>query len=95
MSSNATLDVSGSLLGNTTNAGGFNISGTVVLDGRVRAARRSSWRPCRRIWETPRRGSVDNFAYNTLELTANTYVELVDNAANSPATRPRPSMSTP
>ena len=33
-------------------------------------------------------GFNDNFAYGTLELTANTYVELVDNAANSPGDAP-------
>ena len=33
-------------------------------------------------------GFNNNFAYGTLELTANTYVELVDNAANSPGNTP-------
>ena len=33
-------------------------------------------------------GFDQNFAYSTLELTANTYVELVDNAANSPGDTP-------
>ena len=58
VAANATLDVSGSLLGNTTNAAAFNVAGTVVLRRqRARAARRSSWRPCRRIWATSRPGS--------------------------------------
>ena len=33
-------------------------------------------------------GFNQNFAYSTLELTANTYVELVDDAANSPGNTP-------
>ena len=40
-------------------------------------------------------GFNDNFAYGTLKLTANTYVELVDKAANSPGSTPEAVMSTP
>ena len=33
-------------------------------------------------------GYNNNFAYSTLEISANTYVELMDNAANSPGNTP-------
>ncbi len=55
----STMEVSGNLLGNTTNAAGFNALGTVVLRAATAPATRlSSWRRCRRIWATPRRVST-------------------------------------
>jgi len=83
------VDVSGNLLGNTTNAAAFNPQGTVILD----SAQGSTNPP--QLLEAMSQdlgdvatGFVDNFAYGTLELTANTYVELVDQAANSPGSAP-------
>ena len=85
MSSNSTLDVSGNLVGNTTDAAAFNPSGTVILDG----AQGTSNPPQQLEAMSQDLGNVaagfsSNFAYNTLELTANTYAELVDNSANAP-----------
>ncbi len=91
----STLDVSGNLVGNTTNAAGFNPLGTVVLD----SGNGTNNPPQQLEAMSQDLGNVpagfnQNFAYGTLELTANTYVELVDNAPIRRATRPRPSMST-
>ena len=88
VATNATLDVSGGLLGNTTNAGGFNISGTVVFDGTGTSSSPQLLEAMSQDLGNISAGFSDNFAYNTLELTANTYVELVDNAANSPGNTP-------
>src|SRR5271157_2598176 len=86
----STLQVSGNVLGNTTNAAGFNPLGTVVLDG----GNGTNNPP--QLLEVMSQdlgnvaaGFTNNFAYGTLQLTANTYVELVDNAANSPGSTPQ------
>jgi RHS repeat-associated protein len=89
VSTNSILEVSGNLLGNTTNAAGFNPLGTVVLD----SANGTNNAPQLLEAMSQDLGNVaagfnDNFAYGILELTANTYVELVDNAANSPGDTP-------
>jgi Ca2+-binding RTX toxin-like protein len=88
-SANSSLDVSGNLLGNTTSAAAFNPAGTVILD----SANGTSNAP--QLLEVMSQdlgnvaaGFTNNFAYNTLELTANTYVELVDQSANSPGNTP-------
>ena len=88
-SSNSTLEVSGNLLGNTTNNGAFNPQGTLILDSAT-----GTTKPPQLLEATSQdlgnvaAGYSNNFAYGTLELTANTYVELVDNAANSPGSAP-------
>ena len=89
LSSGSTLDVSGNLLGNTTNAAGFTPLGTVVLD----SATGTTDPPQQLEVMSQDLGNVaagfdNNFAYGTLELTAGTYVELVDDAANSPGNAP-------
>ena len=89
ISSNPTLEISGSLLGNTTNVAGFDASGTVVFD----SGNGTSKPPQLLEAMSQDLGNIttaftQNFAYNTLKLTANTYVELVDNAANSPGNTP-------
>lgn len=88
-SSNSTLDVSGNLVGNTTNAAAFNPLGTVILD-----SAQGTVNPPQLLEAMSQdlgnvsAGFNSNFAYSTLELTANTYVELVDNSANSPGNAP-------
>ena len=84
-SSNSTLEVSGNLEGNITNAAAFAPLGTVILD----SAQVTSNPPQQLEAMSQDLGNVaagfnSNFAYNTLELTANTYAELVDQSANSP-----------
>ena len=90
VSSKSTLDVSGNLLGNTTNAAAFSPQGTVTLD----SAQGTTNPP--QLLEAMSQdvgnvaaGFIDNFAYGTLELTANTYVEVVDDAPNSPGSAPQ------
>ena len=88
-SSNSTLDVSGNLLGNITSAADFNPLGTVMLNSAA-----GTGNPPQLLEAMSQdlgnvaAGYSNNFAYGTLELTANTYVELVDNAANSPGNAP-------
>ncbi|MGP0064470.1 MAG: beta strand repeat-containing protein, partial [Isosphaeraceae bacterium] len=89
VSTNSTLQVSGNLLGNTTNAAGFNPIGTVVLD----SASGTGNPPQLLEAMSQDLGNVaagfnQNFAYGTLQLTANTFVELVDNADNAPGGTP-------
>ena len=88
-SSGSTLNVSGNLVGNTTSAAAFNPLGTVILD-----SAQGTVNPPQLLEAMSQdlgnvaAGFNSNFAFSTLELTANTYVELVDNAANSPGNGP-------
>ena len=89
VSSNSTLDVSGNLLGNTTNAAAFNPLGTVVLDSGTGTSNPPQLlEAMSQDLGNVAAGFNNNFAYSTLELTANTYVELVDDSANSPGNTP-------
>ncbi len=89
VSSSSTVEASGNLLGDTTNAAGFDPLGTVVLDSGG-----GTNNPPQLVEVMSQdlgnvaAGFNDNFAYSTLQLTANTYVQLVDNAANSPGNAP-------
>ena len=56
--SGSTIDVSGNLLGNTTNAAGFNPLGTVDSRRHRHGQPPQLWRPCRRTWATSRPGST-------------------------------------
>jgi len=88
-SSNSTLEVNGNLLGTTTNAAGFNPLGTVVLNsGNGTTKPPQLLEVMSQDLGNVAAGFNQNFAYATLQLTANTYVELVDNAANSPGNTP-------
>ena len=89
VASNSTLDVSGNLLGNTTNAAAFAPLGTVALDGTGTSSSPQLLEAMSQDLGDGPAGFNNNFAYGTLELTANTYVELVDNAANSPGDAPQ------
>ena len=88
VSSGSTVDVSGNLLGNTTDAAGFNNLGTVVFDGAGTASSPQLVEAMSQDLGNVGAGFNDNFAYGTLKLTANTYVEFVDDAANSPGDSP-------
>ncbi len=88
LSSGSTIDVSGNLVGSTTNAADFNVSGTVVLDGSDTGSSPQLIEAMSQDLGNIAAGFDDNFAYGTLKLTANTYAELVDNAANSPGGTP-------
>ncbi len=89
MSSSSTLEVSGNLLGNTTNAAGFSALGTIVLDsGNGTSNPPQLLEAMSQDAGNVSAGFAQNFAYNTLTLTANTYVELVDDTANSPGGTP-------
>ncbi len=85
----STIDVSGNLLGATLNSDAFAPQGNVVFDG----AGGTSNPPQRLEAMSEDMGNVtagytNNFDYGTLKLTANTYVELVDQSANSPGNAP-------
>jgi hypothetical protein len=85
----STLQVSGNILGNTTNSAAFNPLGSVVLD-----SGNGTTNPPQLVEAKSQdlgdvsQGYTNNFAYGTLELTSNTYVELVDESANSPGSAP-------
>ncbi len=87
-SSGTTLDVTGSLLGDTTNVAGFNPQGSVVLDGNDTSSSPQLLEAMSEDLGNVTAGFNNNFAYGTLKLTSNTYVELVDEAANAPGTAP-------
>ena len=85
----STVDVSGNLLGDTQNSDAFAPQGNVIFDGaggtsnppQLLEAMSSD------LGAIPA-GFVDNFAYSTISLTANSYVQLVDQAHNSGGTGP-------
>ncbi|MFI5458474.1 MAG: SdrD B-like domain-containing protein [Isosphaerales bacterium] len=80
----STLNVSGNLLGNTTNAAGFNILGTVVLDGTGTSSSPQQLEVMSQDLGGTAAGFQQNFAYNTLELANDTYVNLVDDLGGNP-----------
>ena len=89
VSSTSTLEISGDLLGNTTNASAFNPVGTVELtSGSGTSNPPQLLEAMSEDLGDTAAGFDQNFAYGTLILTANTHVELVDLAANSPGDAP-------
>jgi hypothetical protein len=88
LSSASTLDVSGNLLGTTTNAAAFNPLGTVVLDSGTSSSTQLLEAMSRDLGPNSG-GFTNNFAYGTLEISSNTAVELVEDAANSPGNAPQ------
>ena len=85
----STIEVSGNLLGDTQNSDAFAAQGNVVFDG----AGGTNNPP--QLLEAMsadvgavQAGFVNNFAYGTISLTANSYVQLVDQAHNSGGTGP-------
>ena len=84
-----TVDVSGNLLGNTQNAAGYAPQGTVVFDsGAGTSNPPQELEAMSADLGAVQAGFNNNFAYDTISLTANTYVQLVDQAHNSGGTGP-------
>ncbi len=79
----ATLNISGDLIGNTTNADRFTPIGTVVFDNTTEAQQLEAMSA---DLGAEQAGFVNNFAYGTITLTSGTYLQLVDNAHNSTGT---------
>ncbi len=84
----STFAVSGNLLGGTTNAAGFNPLGTVTFDGNGTSSSPQQLEVMSQDLGDIPAGFQQNFAYDTLELSGNTYLELVDNSVNSPGNAP-------
>ena len=85
VSTNSNFWVAGNLLGNTTDAAGFNPLGNVILNNTT--ATSSSPQLLEAMSQDMGRttaGLKQNFAYNTLTLESGDYVELVDQSNNSP-----------
>jgi RHS repeat-associated protein len=80
-----TLALSGSLLGNTTQASLFAPQGTVLLDGAGTASAPQQLEVMSQDVGPGSAGYQNNFIYNTLALSG-TYVKLVDKSHNSSGT---------
>ena len=81
------ITVTGSLTGDTQDADLYNPLGEVVLNGGTSSSPDDLEAMSQDLGSTPD-GFTNNFAYGTLALGANTYVQLVDNAKNSGSTGP-------
>ena len=85
----ATLDVSGDLLGNTTNADDFNPLGTVYFDSSTATADSPQHLEAMSADEgAVAAGFQNNFAYGTLDVAAGSALQLVDQSHNSSAPQP-------
>ncbi len=84
----ATIALTGSLLGNTKDAALFTPQGTVVLDGLGAAKSPQQLEVMSQDLGNTAAGFSNNFAYGTLQLGNNTYVQLVNQFQNSPGTKP-------
>ncbi|HEV8062957.1 MAG TPA: DUF4214 domain-containing protein [Gemmataceae bacterium] len=82
------LDLTGSLLGNTQNADQFAPEGTVNFDGSGTSSAPPQLEVMSQDLGNVATGYVNNFAYGTLELSNDTYVQLVDQSHNSTRTGP-------
>ena len=80
----SSLTVDGNLLGATQKPALFNPQGTVTLNGAGTAAAPELLEAMSADLGYSFAAFTNNFAYGTLKLAANTYVELVNNAVNSP-----------
>jgi hypothetical protein len=80
----STLEITGNLTGNTTNAAGFNVLGSVVFDGDGTSTSPQYLQVLSQDLGDTTAGFTQNFVYNTLELTNDTYVELMAGAGGSP-----------
>jgi hypothetical protein len=85
ISPTATVTLGGSLAGQTQNGTGFNPLGTLLLNGPGTAAAPQLLEGMSQDLGDVAAGFQNNFAYGTLALGNHTYVQLVDNAKNSPA----------
>jgi hypothetical protein len=82
--STSTVHVRGSLLGNTTNAAGFDQPGIVILDGNGTALSPQLLELMQQDQANAAAGYAGNVAYGTLTLGSGTYVKLVDQSNNAP-----------
>jgi hypothetical protein len=83
--STSTVDISGSLLGNTTNVAGFSQPGTVLLDGNGTAIAPQRLELMEQDQGDVPAGYANPLAYGTLQLGGGTYVELINQFQNSPS----------
>jgi hypothetical protein len=81
--STSTVDIGGSLLGNTTNVAGFSPPGTVLLDGQGTASSPQRLELMETDQGNVTAGYTSNLAYGTLQLGGGTYVQLVNQFQNS------------
>ena len=80
----ATLKINGNLTGNTRNGDRFNPLGATILDsGNGTTAAPQLLEAMSDELGSAQSGYINNFAYGTLSLTSNTYVQLVDHADNA------------
>src|SRR5262249_19060407 len=79
----AAITAQGNLVGATMNAQGYGPPGTVTLAGSGTAAPPQPVEAMSNDLGNVTAGFTNNFAYGTLALANNTYVQLVDNAHNS------------
>ncbi len=82
------LDLTGNLLGNTQNAEQYAPEGTVNFDGSGTATAPQQLEVMGQDLSNVAAGYVSNFAYGTLELSNDTYAQLVDQSHNSTGTGP-------
>ena len=85
----STVEISGNLLGNTTNADAYSWQGSASFDsGTGTASPPQLLEAMSADLGGVQAGFVKNFAYGTISLTANTSVELVDQSANTTSGKP-------
>ena len=85
---NTTVLLSGSLLGHTRNNGQFNAQGALVLDGSGSAGSPQLLEVMSRDMGLQPAGFIHNFAYASLSLAHNTFVQLVDQSDNATGSGP-------
>ena len=84
----ATLSITGNLLGSTQQADLFSPEGTLLLNGSGNASSPQLLEVMSQDLGNVESGFTNNFAYGTIALGSNTYVQLVDNAHNSSGNGP-------
>src|ERR1017187_5894757 len=83
-----TVQVGGSILGNTHNLGQFSAMGTLVFNGSGTAASPQLLEVMGQDVGTSQLGFIHNFNYGTIALTNHTYVQLVNQYQNSSSSSP-------
>ena len=81
----STLEIGGSLLGNTTSVAAFSEPGTVILDGNGTASSPQLLELMEPDQGDVAAGYTSSLAYGTLQVGAGTYVKLVNQFQNSPS----------
>jgi RHS repeat-associated protein/uncharacterized repeat protein (TIGR01451 family) len=82
----STVQISGSLLGNTRNLGQFSPMGTVIFNGSGNSSSPQLLEVMGQNFGTSPLGFIHNFTYGTLRLANDTYVRLFDQYVNSSGT---------